>query len=136
MRNNTTYSEKLESPLWQRKRLEVLQRDGWACLKCRSTNNTLHVHHKTYEYGKEPWDYPNENFETLCKFCHQKEHKPRPIAVLVGEIVEKPITVFTLIDQEIKVLQDKLKERIPDDLMMEILGDIVFLQKKKIELKK
>lgn len=131
-----TYSEKLQSPLWQRKRLEILQRDGWSCLNCGSTNNTLHVHHKKYEYNREPWDYPNENFETLCKFCHKNQHEPKPVCQLIGEVVQKPITVFTLMDEQIKELQEKLKDELPDELMDDVMRNIMFLQKKRIELKK
>lgn len=67
-----TYSEKLKDPRWQKKRLEILERDGWACCHCQEKNETLHVHHHWYEKGKAPWDYPDTAFETLCKDCHGK----------------------------------------------------------------
>lgn len=68
-----TYYEKLQNPLWQKKRLEILERDNWKCVKCQSTENTLHVHHKTYDFDKEPWDYQDKNFITLCNKCHKEE---------------------------------------------------------------
>ncbi|MDG1302391.1 MAG: hypothetical protein P8R37_12480 [Opitutae bacterium] len=34
----------------------------------------LNIHHKTYLNGKEPWEYPLNNFEVLCDKCHAKEH--------------------------------------------------------------
>jgi len=70
-----TYSEKLTDPRWQRKRLEILSRDGFKCLECGDTKKTLHVHHKTYQSGLDPWSYPDDNFRTLCKDCHSQSHK-------------------------------------------------------------
>lgn len=65
-----TYSEKLKSPLWQRKRLQVYERDNWTCVLCSDNATELHVHHKSYQPGKEPWEYELDNFSTLCKHCH------------------------------------------------------------------
>lgn len=66
-----TYSEKLKDPRWQKKRLEILNRDSFKCKFCRDTEETLHVHHITYGKGKDPWDYPGGNFLTLCETCHE-----------------------------------------------------------------
>ena len=65
------YSEKLKSPEWQKVRLKVLERDGWKCLKCKRSDKTVNVHHKGYEAGKEPWEYPLERYESLCEDCHK-----------------------------------------------------------------
>lgn len=65
-----TYSEKLKSPKWQKKRLQILSRDGFTCRNCGNTENTLHVHHKFYRKGVEIWDYEDEVYETLCHECH------------------------------------------------------------------
>lgn len=67
-----TYSEKLTDPRWQKKRLEVMNRDRFTCKLCKDAETTLHVHHKTYEQNTEPWDYPISNFVTLCKHCHHE----------------------------------------------------------------
>lgn len=64
------YQSKLKSPHWQKKRLQVLQRDKWQCKMCKDEETTLHVHHKEYEPKKEPWEYPMSNFVTLCEHCH------------------------------------------------------------------
>lgn len=64
------YSELLKSPKWQRKRLEVFDRDNFTCVYCGDDDSTLHVHHKQYEQGKKPWEYPLTNFITLCEHCH------------------------------------------------------------------
>jgi len=69
----TTYREKLLDPRWQRKRLEILQRDEFGCQECGDSETTLHVHHRYYESGKDPWDYPDEALETICARCHEQE---------------------------------------------------------------
>ena len=63
-----TYAEKLRDPRWQRKRLEVMQRDGFTCRDCGSTTETLHVHHCWY--AKEPWEISDAYLLTLCEECH------------------------------------------------------------------
>jgi 5-methylcytosine-specific restriction endonuclease McrA len=65
-----TYSEKLRDPRWQRKRLEILQRDNWACLSCGTKTKSLQVHHVAYR-KIEPWDYPDDLYQTLCEDCHK-----------------------------------------------------------------
>lgn len=69
-----TYAELLRDPRWQRRRLEIMQRDGWACAKCSTTTATLNVHHKAYLPGALPWQYPGANLVTLCEDCHHGEH--------------------------------------------------------------
>src|ERR1041384_2592432 len=69
---NASYFELLRDPRWQRKRLEILQRDGWACTACRATDRQLHVHHNGYLKGKKPWEYEDWNLVTLCDDCHEK----------------------------------------------------------------
>lgn len=72
-----TYQEKLKDPRWQKKRLLILQRDNWMCQSCSATDITLHVHHKAYKRGQEPWDYPDEWLLTLCEGCHLQETELR-----------------------------------------------------------
>ena len=68
-----TYSEKLKDPRWQRKRLEIMQRDKFTCQRCYDSETTLHVHHRNYTYGKEPWEYESNELVTLCSECHENE---------------------------------------------------------------
>jgi len=70
---SNSYYDKLKDPKWQKKRLEILNRDNFTCQSCMSDDNTLHVHHKSYDKGREPWDYPNTCFITLCEECHGVE---------------------------------------------------------------
>lgn len=64
-----SYAEKLKDPRWQKKRLEILNRDQFACLCCGSKIKTLHIHHRYY-LKVDPWDYPNDALDTLCESCH------------------------------------------------------------------
>lgn len=66
----TPYQQKLQRPEWQRKRLEVLQRDDWTCNFCGARDKQLHVDHKRYDRDLEPWEYKDSTYQTLCKDCH------------------------------------------------------------------
>ena len=65
-----TYYEKLLDPRWQKKRLEILNREDFTCEACGSTENTLHVHHGYYERNLDPWDYESSTLSCLCDLCH------------------------------------------------------------------
>lgn len=54
------------------KRLEILQRDDWACTFCGDKEKTLHVHHRQYIKGRMPWEYEEEFLTTLCFECHEE----------------------------------------------------------------
>jgi 5-methylcytosine-specific restriction endonuclease McrA len=67
----STYWELLKHPLWQRKRLEMLNRAQFACEACYNDEATLHVHHRQYIKGRKPWEYDDSNFLVLCERCHE-----------------------------------------------------------------
>lgn len=64
-----TYADKLRSPKWQRKRLEILERAGWKCQSCGATDKNLQVHHLVYS-KRDPWDYADDCYQSLCDECH------------------------------------------------------------------
>lgn len=66
-----SYLDKLKDPRWQKKRLEILNRDEWTCTFCDAKDTTLNVHH--ISYFNEPWDAPNTHLITLCEDCHKAE---------------------------------------------------------------
>lgn len=83
------YSEKLKNPQWQRRRLQVLERDEWKCHECGEADKTLHVHHRFYITGREPWEYLPFALVSLCESCHDKGHKKasiQPWEILLTEI--------------------------------------------------
>lgn len=64
------YKRQLASPLWQRKRLQIMERDDFECKLCGDKESELHVHHKSYgEWGK-PWEVPDDQLICYCVFCH------------------------------------------------------------------
>lgn len=67
-----SYSSKLKDPRWQKKRLEILNRDNFSCHNCGDTESTLHVHHIAYQ-GKDPWETEARLLQTLCEDCHESE---------------------------------------------------------------
>lgn len=69
----TEYSKKLRDPRWQKKRLDIMNRDEFTCRKCFDDKSTLNVHHSHYITGREPWDYPESLLITLCESCHEHE---------------------------------------------------------------
>ena len=69
-----TYKEKLKNPKWQKKRLEIFQRDNFTCMVCGKDTITLHVHHLKYTSG-DPWDIDNKYLLTVCENCHKSEHE-------------------------------------------------------------
>ncbi len=68
--SSSDYAEKLKDPRWQKKRLEIFQRDNWTCKKCGEKTKTLHIHHLLYIPRVEPWDIPSGFLVTLCEDCH------------------------------------------------------------------
>lgn len=70
-----SYAEKLKDPRWQKKRLEILSRDDFTCQKCQDKESTLHVHHRYYDAGVDPWDYEEYALVTLCWDCHEIEQQ-------------------------------------------------------------
>lgn len=50
-----------------------MERDNFKCVFCRNDKDELHVHHIIYSGYKNPWEYEDKNFLTLCYFCHENE---------------------------------------------------------------
>jgi hypothetical protein len=120
-----TYQEKLLDPRWQKKRLEIFERDQWTCQSCLATDKTLHVHHRFYRPDREPWEYEDIALITLCKDCHEFEpdELKQAIAVLLwlietNGLISKEVKNLTEIIYRCEVAGDltpllKLKEIVP-----------------------
>lgn len=93
-KRSSAYAQKLKDPRWQRKRLEIMQRDDYACQLCGDTEETLHVHHKRYVWGNDPWDYPADMLVTLCVTCHesvssrQKQATEKLVSAIAKHVVD------------------------------------------------
>ena len=68
------YKEQIKSPKWQKRRLEIMERDNFTCQICGCKDKTLHVHHTIYIPKREIWDYEDNQLITLCEDCHNNEH--------------------------------------------------------------
>jgi hypothetical protein len=67
-----SYAEKLRDPRWQRRRLEIFQRDDWKCQLCSRTDLELHLHH-LHRTTQDPWDEPDLHLLTVCQLCHEQQ---------------------------------------------------------------
>lgn len=69
------YQEQIKHPNWQKKRLEIMNRDGFTCRSCGNCMDLiLHVHHLVYYKNKLIWEYDNDDLITLCEYCHEIYH--------------------------------------------------------------
>lgn len=91
------YFEQLKDPRWQRKRLEIMQRDEFACSCCASETKTLNVHHTYYERNVLLWDYPSGSLVTLCEDCHLRtEQSLRQLRLALADIDPTLVSGFAL----------------------------------------
>lgn len=81
------YHQLLKDGRWQRRRLEIMQRDDFKCRECGTTND-LNVHHIRYIDGRKPWEYDDGDLVTLCGKCHKEAH----------ELIEQDKQAFTIDD--------------------------------------
>lgn len=103
------YNELLRHPFWQRKRLEVFQRDDFTCRKCMAKESNLQVHHLYYINSHKPWEYPNEALLTLCELCHLKAEfhkwlltKGQSALLRLGLIYEDRMEVIEFLYNKVK----------------------------------
>ena len=92
------YSEQLKSPMWQKKRLEIMEKDNFTCQICGDNESTLNVHHLHYEKGKKVHEYEPKHLITLCENCHKEEHNlqisiSKDVASFIGK---RGLTMFEL----------------------------------------
>lgn len=74
------YREQLENQLWLEKRSVILKRDHYTCRSCGSKEN-LHIHHLNYIKGRFAWEYEDKDLVTLCRECHEKNHKDKQVSI-------------------------------------------------------
>ena len=94
MNNEKTndYGKLLKDARWQKKRLEVMQRDNFTCQDCGKGLNdgiVLNVHHIRYRKGLLPWEYKDYELVTLCEDCHGNTHKKKEIPKKENKIIYK-----------------------------------------------
>lgn len=84
-----TYKEKLLDPLWQKKRLQVLERDNWVCQYCGEKEKTLNIHHFCYNPNGNPWDVEDHALITLCCDCHEVAEYSKKMSPFERELFEQ-----------------------------------------------
>lgn len=98
------YKEQIKTPKWQKRRLEIMQRDDFTCQICGAKDKTLHVHHTTYIQGRSIWEYPDKMLITLCEDCHEIEHKLNTfIPDWIKQLKEDGITATELMCMFMKI---------------------------------
>lgn len=68
---SNAYAKKLLDGRWQKKRLQILERDGFMCTICQRQHN-VQIHHNWYLKDYEPWDYDDNQLVTLCNEHHDE----------------------------------------------------------------
>lgn len=84
----SAYLEKLRDPRWQKRRLQIFERDGWCCQFCGAADKTLHVHHRWYDPG-EPWESGDTALVTVCEPCHELEGRRSTFDALLLSALRK-----------------------------------------------
>lgn len=120
-----SYNEQIKSPHWQKRRLQILQRDNFTCQICGSTEKTLHVHHLCYRKDAKIWDYPDNTLITLCEDCHRMEHEMQSendysVTNLINDLLISGFTNFELVSILYKIAHEsfvKNNQLIIDDLL-------------------
>ena len=69
------YEKKLVSPHWQRRRLEIMQKNDFKCHFCGNADEQLDIHHLIYLRGRDPWEYDDPYLIAICHSCHAEEER-------------------------------------------------------------
>lgn len=108
-----TYSEKLKDPRWQKKRLQIMDRDGFTCQCCGDKETTLNIHHK--KYNGDPWEASENDLMTVCEDCHYIIESAKGTDVLLEDLVIRKRTneldnkVIWILDKPAKVIHITVK---------------------------
>lgn len=105
------YAEKLLDQRWQQRKTSIQIRDQFTCQKCGAKNETVHVHHRHYIGGRDPWDYPDELLVLLCKKCHKEEEECSGIIYDLAQALHQFGYFNTEIRDEInKLIESKISQ--------------------------
>lgn len=124
--DSRTYAEKLRDPRWQKRRLEIFQRDDWTCQLCSRTDLELHLHH-LHRTTEDPWDEPDLHLLTVCRLCHDQQpgnpkgafKHPKRLYVTDWEWWERHRYSYDAATQE-RLSKENVSGHTPRDLMRKI----------------
>jgi hypothetical protein len=129
------YRIQLKWSHWQRRKLHIMQRDGFKCTICGNDDTILEVHHHQYSAGKKAWEYLDDNeLTTLCDYHHGLIHGKAEYAddVLSDYDVsfEKDVPRIKQINDRIRYLQSYQaanEDSLDSRRRIKIQQDITFL---------
>lgn len=106
-----SYAEKLKDPRWQRKRLEIMQRDDFTCQCCQDAEKHLNVHHLYYS-GSNPWESKSDALVTVCQDCHTMlEEQKKDLYSLINRLLEQKRSYGDIIELILKgIVAEKTTE--------------------------
>jgi len=97
------YEAYLKTSEWKAKRDQSLERDGYRCRACNSSEK-LHVHHRTYaRRGNEDIN----DLTTLCQSCHEHFHKKISQTEIMVQTYDAPVVILSNEEQALR-LEDQL----------------------------
>jgi len=92
------FFDQYKDPRWQKKRLEIMERDEFMCQVCGDDRVQLNVHHRIYFKDTKIWEYSDEFLVTLCESCHERSHEARAqINLLLARIDESFLSDYCCI---------------------------------------
>lgn len=100
------YASKLLDQRWQQRKSAIQIRDNFTCKKCGCKDQTVHVHHRHYLHGREPWEYPDELLVLLCSRCHKEEEEAASVLVDMAPVLHH----YGYFNTEIRDIINKLIE--------------------------
>lgn len=74
---NNRVHEFYNSPLWKRKKKEILKGQHYECQRCKARGKytpARTVHHKKYLRRRPDLALEDDNLEAICDSCHYDEH--------------------------------------------------------------
>ena len=69
-----------KSSAWEKKRLEILERDNYECQVCKEGGGfapATTVHHLKHLEDRPDLALDNDNLVSVCAACHNREHPER-----------------------------------------------------------
>ena len=85
-----------KSSAWEKKRLEILERDNYECQVCKEGGGfapATTVHHLKHLEDRPDLALDNDNLVSVCAACHNREHPERFIHRIIhrkrNELIER-----------------------------------------------
>lgn len=125
------YAALLRSPMWQKKRLEILKSREFKSQEAHEEDeeSQLHVHHCWYEKNKKPWEYEDSCYRVLT----EKQHKFRQS---VEFFIKKEISRFDSVDlYDLLRLLEALGGDADEDCLKLCLHDFLIESKRMVKRK-